>query len=652
MPKPAPELATLEYTITYGSYADPLARKRSLIHSGGEGSAGALGQALGSAAVDGNPGVPLPLVYRTLVAVPDDDGDLVAVASTVLSRWLSKRGNSGARVDFGSSGRYDLSNRSRALVARHDNTHEGLTFLRLTTESDKPDGVWRTLVTVVVDPELSPWRYLWLDMTVEPAPGLSTEVTRLEVMPPEAARMLLEAVNAHDGAHTLVPAPRIVRGRDESDVAALHSAIRDPLRRLAIVATGAPEDVTVAAWRGSMAGALSRCTGMCAGYVLDAAALDRMAAILPRDLDIPAGGVRTFLPSVDPQNEADSSRHPRMSPSTLDTARDGERVRNWVGAALSRRVRDNAVALGLPETLRAIDTLLHEETDDLRRDPTSLAPPPTNGPEHAIAHRSEQDSANSVELAAAKAQEQQLQRLREEVRRLNTRIGELSEERHQLLDETADLAEELNTARESARSARYEAHWLRERVREEGLFRLAATPAPNDPERRPPTSVAELLERVTDDVVLPHLFFTLEDQTVYELADSRKESLWVTRAWEALLALNDYARYQFDNPGSGLGFHSYLRDPPDGYRVIPVKRLASQESDYVRNRGKLNEKRFFRVPHEVDPTGRVPMYAHIKLDIEYGICPRLYFFPDLGPETTNRVYVGYLGRHLPVQQSN
>ncbi len=71
----------------------------------------------------------MPLVYRTLVAVHDDDGDLVPVASSVLSRWLSKRGNSGARVDFTGSGRFELSNRSRALVARHHNADEGLTFL-------------------------------------------------------------------------------------------------------------------------------------------------------------------------------------------------------------------------------------------------------------------------------------------------------------------------------------------------------------------------------------------------------------------------------------------------------------------------------------------------------------------------------------------
>ncbi len=599
----------------------------------------------------------MPLVYRTLVAVPDDDRDLVAVTSAVLSRWLTKRGNSGARVDFGVSGHYELSNRSRALVARHDNTEEGLTFLRLTTESDKADGLWRTLATVVVDPELAPWNYVWIDMTVDPSATVGTaDAPRLDVMPPEAARMLLEAVGAHDGAYPFASSPRIVRGREEADVSALISTLRDPLRRLAVVATGAPRDVTVADWRDSMAGTLSRCIGMCAGYVLDGAAMERVGGILPRDLDIPAGGVRTFLPGVDPADVSDAQRHPRMSPTTLDTARDGGRLRNWVGAALSRKVRDNAVGLGLPDALKAIDALLSEETDDLRRGPAAeppvYQPSSSTGSGNAIAHQSEQDSVTIAELAAAQVQEEQTQRLREEVRRLGARIGELSEERQALLAETADLAEELDAAREERRTALYEARWLRDRTREAGLFRLAATPAPRDPEQRPPSSVAELLERITDGSALPHLFFTIEDQTVYELSDSRKEALWVTRAWEALLALNDYARYQFDNPGSGLGFHSYLRDPPNGYRVIPVKRLASQESDYVRNRGKLQEKRVFRVPSEVSSDGRVPMYAHIKLDIEYGICPRLYFFPHLGPDTTNRVYVGYLGRHLPVQQSN
>lgn len=635
-------------------------RRVPFVHRGEEGPASAFRRTLGSAA-EGARECSLPLVYRTLVAVPEHEEDLVSVTSSVLSRWLSKRGNPGTRVDFSTSGHHELSNRSRALVVRHDNLDEGLSFLRLTTESDKTDGMWRTTATAVVDPEMSPWQYAWIDMTVSPSGAAreTPEPPRLDIMPPEAARMLLEAVDGHDGDHRLPPTPQIVRGRDDALVDTLVATVLDPRRRLAVVATGAPRDVTVADWRGAMAGALSRCTGLCAGYVLDAAAQERVGAILPQELDIPAGGVRTFLPGVGPLDEADPARHPRMSPATLDTAREGGRIRNWVGAALSRRIRDNALEMRLPDPLHAVDALLTEETDDLRRAPAAAGPVPRPAVPAAkgasIVHQAAQDPGESSVLTAAQereAQEQQTQRLREEVTRLSARLSELAEERQELLAETADLGEELDTAREQLRAARHEVRWLRQQSREAGLFRLAAAPPPRDPQQRPPVSVRELLERITDDSVLPHLYFTIEDATVYELSDSRKEPLWVTRAWEALLALNDYARYQFDNPGSGLNFHSYLRETPDGYEVIPIKRLASQESDYVRNRGKLNDKRVFRVPEEVEPSGRIPMYAHIKLDIEYGICPRLYFYPDLGPDTTNRVYIGYLGRHLPVQQSN
>ncbi|WP_028648378.1 hypothetical protein [Nocardiopsis sp. CNT312] len=593
----------------------------------------------------------MPLVYRTLVSVPRGGGDLVAAASGVLSEWLSKRGTSGGRVDFSVSGRYELSNRSRALVVRHDNPEEGLVFLRLITESDKPDAVWRTVATVVVDPEFSPRHHVWIDMRADPrSPGEETaHPPKLDVMPPEAARMLLEAVDAHDGGHPMPAEPRIVRGRDAALVEGLVSAINDPERRMALLATGPPEDVTVADWRTAMASALSRCTGMCAGYVLDRTALGRVGGKLPEGLDIPAGGVRTFLPGVRTDDTADASRHPRMSPATLDTARERERIRSWVGATLSREIRENALETALPEPLRAIDAFLDEEVREVR----SRRARPLSAPRLLPSLRIGQPYHDPAAAQAREELEQQNQRLREEVTRLGARVTELSEERQELLAESTDLSEELASAREQLRASRHEARWLRSKAHDAGLFRLAAAPAPRDTQLPPPTRVGGLLEQITDGSALPHLFFTIEDHdSVYELSDSRKEGLWVTRAWEALLALNDYARYQFDNPGSGLGFHSYLRETPDGYQVIPVKRLASQESDYVRNRGKLNEKRMFRVPEEVSPDGRVPMYAHIKLDTEYGICPRLYFYPHLGPGTTNRVYVGYLGRHLPVQQSN
>src|SRR5699024_12393376 len=60
-----------------------------------------------------------------------------------------------------------------------------------------------------------------------------------------------------------------------------------------------------------------------------------------------------------------SPHRPHRALPSFPTRRSSD-LRNWVGAALSRKVRDNAVELPLPEPLTAIDTLLHEEIKDLR----------------------------------------------------------------------------------------------------------------------------------------------------------------------------------------------------------------------------------------------------------------------------------------------
>ncbi|MDA8371774.1 MAG: hypothetical protein M0026_18170 [Nocardiopsaceae bacterium] len=593
----------------------------------------------------------MPLVYRSIVTVPPDH-DVIASASAVLSQWLSQRGTAGARVVFTRSGAYELSKRSRAMVLLHQNHEEDITLLRLVTESDKPDGVWRTTVTAVSDPLRLHHPYIWVDMTADPRSEI-VDSERLDIAPPDAVRMLLNEVPGYDSGHRVPAEPEIVRGKDRSAVHALIDAIGDPQRRYAVVVSGAPADMTVSSWRDTMAGVLSRSTGMCSGHILDAAAQEQVDVLLPDDFDVPAGGVRTFLPDVEFSDAADSLRHPRMTPHTLDTAREGGRVRPWVGLALARSVRDNALDRPLPSALHDIDTLLNEEEIDtfIQEEEGSAASPRTPLTAAAAAPQ----AADMIRLLRDRifATSQEAKRLRAEAKQLTKSNAELAKERERLVTEVSELTEELDSARQGLHATRHELSWLRERLQEEGLYRLALAPAPPDPRLRPPHKVEDLLDRITEDWRFPHLFFTIEDRdTVRELTGSRKESLWVARAWEALLALNDYARYQLEHPDSSLSFHAYLREPPDGYHAIPVRRLAAQESDHVRNRDKLSEKRVFTVPEEVHPSGEVPMFAHIKLDTEYGICPRLYFYPHLGPQTTNRIYIGYLGRHLPIQHSN
>lgn len=585
----------------------------------------------------------MPLVYRTLFAVPPSH-DVIELSLTTLSRWLS-RGPGGQDVDIRRPGRYTLGRQSTATVVWHQNPDEGVRFLRLKTESERRGAVWRSVVTAVSDPGRATDRTVWIDLTADVlGPGSSEH--RIDVSPPDVARMFLRSAPCSDGAAAVGEEPAIVRGRDDRAVESMLAAIGDDARRMAVVVTGSPTDLTVADWQTAMARVLDRAAGMYSGYILDRAAQERVAARLPREFGIPSGGVRTFRPRPRPHDPADSHRHPRLGAQTMDRARSGGRVRPWVGRALMQSVREVVIDTPLPGELRGLDSLLNEEEAGL----PARAPIGGPGPA-AVTHGA--GRAPAPPLLPAPRRDHTTDQTGE-VKRRDARIAALEKERDRLLAELAEAMEERDLGQERLRAARHENAWLRTKIHEEGLYALAGARAPVQRSERAPGDFEELLERMTDHAAFPHLHLTIDDplDDVRELSGNRKERLWATRAWEALRALNDYVRYQLAHPGEGRTLHDYLRDPPEGFHSIPVKRVAAHESDTVRNRAKLSGRRIFRVPTRVHPDGMVPMFAHIKLDAEYGVCPRLYYYPDIGPGRTNRIYIGYLGRHLPVHSTN
>jgi hypothetical protein len=71
----------------------------------------------------------------------------------------------------------------------------------------------------------------------------------------------------------------------------------------------------------------------------------------------------------------------------------------------------------------------------------------------------------------------------------------------------------------------------------------------------------------------------------------------------------------------------------------------------VTTRAKFSSARTFRVPEEVDPSGRILMEAHIKLRPVGYPAPRMYFHDDTAG-ATGKIWIGYLGEHLPNTRTN
>ncbi|GAA1457437.1 hypothetical protein NE857_21935 [Nocardiopsis exhalans] len=544
-------------------------------------------------------------------------GQTIELAAPILLDWVNRNRTGTAQVrDLSRPDRYRLTARSHALVAPMT-TSEDVQALALTTRTNRGDGQWTTILALVQTPDQA-----WAHLTVEHSPPSPAVQLRL----PQAALDLMGTLEATDGHTPLAIWP--AHHHNHTQRRALADALTDPSRLLPLVLASTPEPEPVGGWRlpEGLARALA---GLAAIHVVDAPTRAEIHPLLPAGATLRPGRLLVLAPGPQRAEEFEAS-----APDV------GERV--LAAVAL------HAAQARPPAPVAAALAALDQRSADLEATPTaplrvySTTSPSTVSAAGAPRGAGEHDLEGERERVRLSTQ---VERLRGELSRVVEQATQVNERAQELDLELVALTRERDYFAQHAQAAEAEAEWLRLQAAAQGLHQLAAAPAPTVPAtKRPPRRVEELLEHITDGAgALPHLVFSLEEAPVHDLAlDRAKEPLWVGRAWEALQALEDWCRYREDHPDQTCGLRDYLTRAPDGYRVIPTHRLSPTESEYVRN-GPLAAQRQFPAPIRMAPSGRALMLAHIRLDTNYGICPRLYFLPD---PTTQAVAVGYLGRHL------
>jgi hypothetical protein len=165
---------------------------------------------------------------------------------------------------------------------------------------------------------------------------------------------------------------------------------------------------------------------------------------------------------------------------------------------------------------------------------------------------------------------------------------------------------------------------------------------------QPPGSFAELLERL-DEGFLPSIVFTGEAKNALELDEYDPLGTWASKTWDMLRVLDGYANAR----GTGeftQGVHAYLGQTPPGRPGYSPGSHASQESDSVEQSPKFSKMRILPVPPEVYPDGSIFMGAHFKIARRGLISPRMHYHDDTAK--TGKVYIGYIGKHLPNTQTN
>ncbi len=144
---------------------------------------------------------------------------------------------------------------------------------------------------------------------------------------------------------------------------------------------------------------------------------------------------------------------------------------------------------------------------------------------------------------------------------------------------------------------------------------------------------------------LPYLEFTGDGEGLEEI-DREELGAYSGRTWEGLRTLNDYVRAKKER-ATNAGLYQYLSNSPVGYyNNWPDQKYAATESESVIRDESLSSLRMFAVPVNVDPAGKALMVSHLKV----GQRLRVYFLEDVAK--TEKIYIGYIGRHLSTVSTN
>jgi hypothetical protein len=617
--------------------------------------------------------------YRSIFSLRSGQ-DAVRIAAAQLRSWLALQGYGSAPI---TPGVHEVTGHAQ-LVVTELAPHAGSRSLRYRLTESAARGGWVTTVTVHGDGAADNW--VWVDVSAPPSePRLAAayESPAKEVDAdgawwvgvPHLVREVLTAADACDGQLTLATQPVLVTA---DDVDSLISVICDPGRRgTALVAAPVP-DVSGPRLIGQVARLTRECVGLAGIYVLDHEAAGKLEESFGPSHSVPPGAIRTFLPDADPASEVDARRHRVLLARTI-----AEQAPGKLAHLLGRAHRYRALSLPLPAHVAQVDRLLCREEpaavlraiQETPRGPSGRRPDDGPGgpvPAGQVATSAVREVALTGELLTSLVGEFQSRadggpddvsaRYREllaEGRGVLRGHQEISRRFAVLQDMLEDAEDDRDYARarledEQLDHAQTQAELLNAKLELDRLRGVLARAGRVDRTRaalamaRSPGSFAELLERL-DEHMLSRVTFTGNPKPALELDDFDPLGTWAARTWDMLRVLDGYAAARHRGDFS-KGVHAYLVHTPPGQPGYAPGAHATQESDFVEHSPKLGKLRVLPVPEAVSPDGTILMSAHFKIARKGLISPRMYYYDDAGH--TEKIYVGYIGKHLPNAHTN
>lgn len=557
--------------------------------------------------------------YRSVfhTGLPADEA--FSVAEQQIRCWLGHKHLDQQAFDKGAA-RVGADGQLMLVLAR--NAPDGAQTKRWQLREPRAQGTWVSTLTVHAPGrnrgEARSWFWLDIELLVPPVTQADEDGPVKARRPgvPQLVRGLLDVVDARDSLTLLREKPILVR---PPDVDTLIHVVCDPDRRMPVIVASAHPQRDFQEWRRVVESATRYTAGLAGLYLLDPHATEEFNQEIGDTHRVWGGAVRTYLPGADPASADDALRHRVLSSTWVQGGQPRARV---LLSGLPYRLSSEAL---LPRPLAGLSrALLSNPTPLEGASPLSRTPSDSR-------HEDVQDLRKNLDAALE---------LVAEAEKTEEKIAQRN-------DELIALSAEFDAVNQRAESFRDQIRTLRRLLVLAG--RETDANAPADEHTRLPTTFAEVLDRM--DKELSRVIFTGDlDHPLDDLDSRPSASSWAQTAWQAMLAMNNYAETSVEGSFAG-GFLTWCKEPPPAAHAISAGKVAPDESESVKNDPKMRRARLLPVPNTVDPSGKVFMGAHVRLGGGAGMsAPRMHYFDDV--KNTGKIYIGYLGPHLPVKTTN
>ncbi|MEU8310339.1 hypothetical protein AB0C84_42895 [Actinomadura sp. NPDC048955] len=369
----------------------------------------------------------------------------------------------------------------------------------------------------------------------------------------------------------------------------------------------------------------------------------KLAEHLP-DRRIPPSGARWFAPTTDSIGDQTLRKGQMTSPGALA---------RLVDQALRTRAETNptglaADAAALLEPTGRLRVPAAPDRLELLRDRTRALAAELSHVQQHLNNRTGRLDQVVHELSVAREHgarvEEELAAARERIRELDPAVEVLTRQLKAAHAEADQFAAAAEQAEEELADA------VRDRAR---LARLAAcsdasqNPRSRDIHEPDPADFGALIDAARDRFTLLDVD-ALATDLACTLDHFPQAAAWRRRAWDALSTLEAYAQARsHQEPVSDL--LAYCRSGAPEVSIA-TSIIALGEYERVRSDERYRRARTFPVPADVDPRGEAFFGAHIRLGPGRPPAPRMHFLDDTS--NTGRIYIGYIGPHLPNQRTN